>query len=158
MQDLKRGEELYHYVKLTLRVDHYFHVLTLFKSLWLEGATYTSHPRVATKQLYWNNINISSIKLTMWWLPQTSGTHIRESRWFKSIYTLQGKIWLTRYTLSMLGPCMTFDHMYLTRFTHINSVGQSHSLRKRAPDLIHSTMADRSTGSYPSSLPRQPLK
>jgi hypothetical protein len=27
----------------------------------------------------------------MWWLSQTSGTHICDSGWFKSMYTLQGK-------------------------------------------------------------------
>jgi hypothetical protein len=30
--------------------------------------------------------------------------------------------------------------------------------RKRAPDIIHSTTADRSTGPYPVSLPSQSLK
>jgi hypothetical protein len=31
-------------------------------------------------------------------------------------------------------------------------------LRKRAPDTIHNTSADRSTGPYPVSLPSQPMK
>jgi hypothetical protein len=35
----------------------------------------------------------------MWWLPQTSGTHIWESRWFKLMYTLQGKTRSTRHVL-----------------------------------------------------------
>jgi hypothetical protein len=30
--------------------------------------------------------------------------------------------------------------------------------RKRAPDTIHSMLADRSAGSYPASLPSQPMK
>jgi hypothetical protein len=42
---------------------------------------------------------IEFVKLSTWWLPQTSSTHIRESRRFKSIYTLQGKIRFTRHTL-----------------------------------------------------------
>jgi hypothetical protein len=34
---------------------------------------------------------IDFVKLSTWWLPQTSGTHIRESRRFESMYTLQEK-------------------------------------------------------------------
>jgi hypothetical protein len=53
-------------------------------------------------------------------LPQTSGTHIRDSWQFKSMYTLQRKTRPTHHTLSTLGPCMTLDHTYLTRFTYSN--------------------------------------
>jgi hypothetical protein len=35
----------------------------------------------------------------MWWLPQISGTHIQDSRQFKSIYTMQGKTRSPRHTL-----------------------------------------------------------
>jgi hypothetical protein len=56
----------------------------------------------------------------MWWLPQTSGTHIRESRWFESMYTLQEKTRPTRHTLSTLDPCMVIDHTYLTWSTYSN--------------------------------------
>jgi hypothetical protein len=41
-------------------------------------------------------------------------THIRESRRFKSMYTLQGKIQSTRHMLPMLSPRMVQDHTYLT--------------------------------------------
>jgi hypothetical protein len=47
-------------------------------------------------------------------------THIRESRRFESMYTLQEKIRPTRYTLSMLGPHMVQDHTYLTWSTYTN--------------------------------------
>jgi hypothetical protein len=47
-------------------------------------------------------------------------THIRESRRFESIYTLQGKTRPTRHTLSTLGQCMTLDHTYLTWSTYSN--------------------------------------
>jgi hypothetical protein len=60
---------------------------------------------------------------------------------------------------------MVPDHTYLTRSTHSNllySHQQSWSgpllPRKKAPDPIHITMAGRSVGPYPVSLPRQPLK
>jgi hypothetical protein len=45
-------------------------------------------------------------------------THLRESRWFESMYTLQGETRLTRHTYSTLSPCMVPDHTYLTRSTH----------------------------------------
>jgi hypothetical protein len=65
----------------------------------------------------------------------------------------------------MLSPRMVPGHMYLTWSTHSNA-SRSHQqswagpllLRKRAPDTIHSTTADRSVGPYPVSLPRQPMK
>jgi hypothetical protein len=37
----------------------------------------------------------------MWWLTQTNGTHIRESWWFESMYTMHGK---TRYTWHVRFP------------------------------------------------------
>jgi hypothetical protein len=52
------------------------------------------------------------------WLPQTSGTHIRESRRFKSMYTLQGKTWSIRHTLSTLNPRRVPDHT-----SHVVHVG-----------------------------------
>jgi hypothetical protein len=92
-------------------------------------------------------------------------THIRESRWFKSMYTLQGKTWPTRHTLTMLSPRMVQYHAYLTWSTYSN-LSRSHQqswarpllLRKRASDTIHSMLADRSVGPYPVSLLSQPLK
>jgi hypothetical protein len=92
-------------------------------------------------------------------------THIRESRRFKSMYTLQGKTWPTRHTLTMLSPRMVQYHAYLTWSTYSN-LSRSHQqswarpllLRKRASDTIHSMPADRSVGPYPVSLLSQPLK
>jgi hypothetical protein len=90
--------------------------------------------------------------------------HIRESRQFELMYTLQGKTQPTCHMLSTLSPRMVQDHTYLTWSTYSNpsrvigSVGQSLLPRKRAPDIIHSTPADRSMGPYPFSLPSQPMK
>jgi hypothetical protein len=50
------------------------------------------------------------IKLSRWWLPQTSSTHIREWRRFESMYTMQGKTRSTRHTLSTLDSRMVLDH------------------------------------------------
>jgi hypothetical protein len=47
-------------------------------------------------------------------------THIRESRRFESMYTLQWKTQPTRHTLSTLSPRMVYDHMYLTWSTYSN--------------------------------------
>jgi hypothetical protein len=46
----------------------------------------------------------------MWWLQQTSGTHIWESQWFESIYT-QEKIRSTRHMLFTLDPRRVPDHI-----------------------------------------------
>jgi hypothetical protein len=100
------------------------------------------------------------MKLSTWWLPQTSGTHIRESRWFKSMYTLQGKIWLTRHTLSTLSPHIVLDNTYLTWSTYsslswvTDKFGQiSLSQEKGIPDYIPNTPAGRSLGPHLVSLP-----
>jgi hypothetical protein len=97
-------------------------------------------------------------------------THIRESQRFKSMYTLQGKTWPTRHTLSMLSPRMVQDHMYLTRSMHSNpsrvtdNVGQSRLtdpwLRIQLLSQANqwSTPTDQSMGPYPVSLPSQPMK
>jgi hypothetical protein len=82
-------------------------------------------------------------------------THIWESRWFESLYTLQGKTWPTCHTLSTLSPHMVYDHMYFTRSTYSN-LSYSHQQiwtdplhpRRRAPDTIHSTPAVRSIPSF----------
>jgi hypothetical protein len=80
-------------------------------------------------------------------------THIRESRWFESMYTLQGKTRPTRHTHLTLSPHMVLDHTYLTRSMHSNLSWDADRfgrilllLRKRAPDTIHSMLADRSAG------------
>jgi hypothetical protein len=90
-------------------------------------------------------------------------THIRESRWFESMYTMQSKTRPTRHTLSTLNPHMVHDHTYLTRSTYSN-LSYSHQqiwidslhLRRRAPDTIHNTTVIRSVGVYPASLPQKP--
>jgi hypothetical protein len=108
---------------------------------------------------------IKFVKLSMWWLSQTSDTHIWESLWFESMYTLQGKTRPTCHTHPMLSSHMVPDHTYLTQSMHSNlswSYQQRWTkpllLRKRAPDTIHSTTADQSTGPYLVSLLSQPLK
>jgi hypothetical protein len=60
---------------------------------------------------------------------------------------------------------MVPDHTYLTWSTHSNlscsgpqSWAGSLLLRKRAPNIIHSTSADWSVSSYPVSLPSQSIK
>jgi hypothetical protein len=92
-------------------------------------------------------------------------THIWESWWFESMYTLQGKTRPTRHvrfphqstyarhTLPVGGP-RTWQHFT----SHRQSWAGPLLLRKRAPDIIHSVSADRSMGPYPVSLPSQPMK
>jgi hypothetical protein len=79
-------------------------------------------------------------------------THIRESRWFESMYTLQGKTRPTRRALFRLSPRMVHDHTYFTRSTYSNLSYSRQQIwidplhpRRRAPDTIHSTTAIRST-------------
>jgi hypothetical protein len=81
------------------------------------------------------------------------------------MYTLQGKTRPTRYvrfprqsmyvrhTLPVGGPRTSQPFM-----SHQQSWTESLLLRKMAPDIIHSTPADRSVGPYPISLPSQPMK
>jgi hypothetical protein len=92
-------------------------------------------------------------------------THIRESRRFELMYTLQGKTRPTHHRLPVLSPHMVQGHTYLMWSTYSNPsqdtdrFGQIPLLpRKRAPDAIHSTLADRSAGPYPVSLLSQPMK
>jgi hypothetical protein len=81
------------------------------------------------------------------------------------MYTLQGKIRPTHHTLSMLSSRMTLNHTYLTHSGYSNLSHSRQQIwtdslpsRRRAPDPIHSMMADWSTGLYPASLPQQPIK
>jgi hypothetical protein len=60
---------------------------------------------------------------------------------------------------------MILKHTYLTRSTYSNLLCSRQQgragpqlLRKRTPDTIHNTTADRSVGPYPVSLPIQPMK
>jgi hypothetical protein len=83
-------------------------------------------------------------------------THIRESRWFESMYTLQGKTWPTHNKLSTLSLHMVQHHTYLTWSTYSNLSCHRQQRwtepllpRKMAPNTIHSMMADRSTYLYP---------
>jgi hypothetical protein len=92
-------------------------------------------------------------------------THIRELWRFESMYNLQGKTWPTRHTLFILTLHMVQDHTYLTWSTYSNLSYSRQQiwtdplhLRRRAPDIIHNTLANRSTGSYPPSLPQQPME
>jgi hypothetical protein len=92
-------------------------------------------------------------------------THIRESRQFESMYTLQGKTWPTRHV------CFPHQSTYARRTlpaggprtwqpstSHRQSWTESLLPRKRTPDTIPSTPADRSAGPYPISLLSQPMK
>jgi hypothetical protein len=116
------GKALY-YVKPALKVSHYFQVLALFKSFWRR-----LHPTLLKQELQAIQCSkqhtsitdklIKFVKLSTWWLPQTSGTHIWESRWFKLMYTLQGKTWPTCYTHPTLSPRMVLDHTYLMWSMH----------------------------------------
>jgi hypothetical protein len=81
------------------------------------------------------------------------------------MYTLQGKTrpirhirfprqsTYARHTLPVGGP-RTWQPFTRRRQRWTESLLP----RKRAPDTIHSTPADRSTGTYPVSLPSQPMK
>jgi hypothetical protein len=151
-------------------VCSYFQVLALFKSFQMKGASYYIIQELQTIKFIKQHASIIKklikfVKLSTWWLPQTSGTHIWKSRRFESMYTLQGKIWPTRHMHPTLSPRMVPDHTYLTWSMHSN-LSRSHQqrwiepliLRKKAPDTIHTTMANRSVGLYSVSLPSQPLK
>jgi hypothetical protein len=46
-------------------------------------------------------------------------THIRKSRRFKSMYTLQGKTRPTRHTFFTLSQGMVQDHTYLMHYMHL---------------------------------------
>jgi hypothetical protein len=168
MQDFLR-KALY-YAKPVIRVSPYFQVLALFKSFRrrlqptllkqvLQAIMCSKQHTSITGKL------IKFVKLSTWWLSQTSGTHIRESWWFESMYTMQEKIWPIRHTHPMLSPCMVLDYTYLTWSTHSNLSRVTDRFRwipllprKRAPDTIPSTPADRSMSPYPVSLPSQPMK
>jgi hypothetical protein len=80
------------------------------------------------------------------------------------MYTLQGKTWPTCHTLPTLKPRMVQDHTYLAWSTYSNPSRDADRfrqipllLRKRAPDTIHSTLAEKSMGPYPVSLLSQPM-
>jgi hypothetical protein len=81
------------------------------------------------------------------------------------MYTLQGKIQSTRYICfprqstyaRRTLPTAVLIRVNLSRV--VDRFGQIPLLlRKRAPDIIHITSADRSVGLYPVSLPSQPMK
>jgi hypothetical protein len=86
-------------------------------------------------------------------------------RWFKSMYTLQGK---TRPTCHVRFP---HQSMYAWRtlpaggprtgqpfMSHRQSWAGPLLPRKRAPNIIHSAPTDQSVGPYPASLSSQPMK
>jgi hypothetical protein len=92
-------------------------------------------------------------------------THIWESWQFESMYTLQGKTQPTRhvcflrqstYAQRMLPACSPCTWQSFT--SHQQSWAVPLLLRKWAPDIIHSTPAEQLRGSYPVSLPSQPMK
>jgi hypothetical protein len=150
-------------------VTHYFQVLALFKSFQRRV-----HPTLLKQELQTfecikqhilpTDKLIKFVKLSMWWLPQISGTHIRESRWFELMYTLQGKS-DQHATHIPRSVCVWSQTIRISCATHSNlsrSRPQSWAvpllLRKRAPDTIHSTPTDWSMSPYPVSLSSQPMK
>jgi hypothetical protein len=101
----------------------------------------------------------------MCWRPQISGYSYSRVAAIQIDVHPAGDTRPTRHTHPTLSPCMVLDHMYLTRSTHSNLLcshqwNWAGSLlpRKRTPDTIYSTSADRSTGLYLVSLPKQSLK
>jgi hypothetical protein len=83
----------------------------------------------------------------MWWLPQTSGTHIWESRWFESKYILYEKTRSTRHTLFTLDSHMVPDHtspvvrvgnlsLVPTRMKHAPTPGRSLSDRRQTGSTV----------------------
>jgi hypothetical protein len=102
----------------------YFHEPAIFKSL--PGEV---HPILliqelkAIKSKQDNNSyikQVKSIKLLHDDCHKQAVTHIRESRRFESMYTLQGKTQPTRHMLSTLSPHMVQDRTYLTWSTYSN--------------------------------------
>jgi hypothetical protein len=147
-----------------LRVSPYFQVLALFKSFQKRV-----HPTLLKQELQTikcikqhtsiTDRLIKSIKLSTWWLPQTRDTHIWESQWFESIYTLHGKTWPTRHTHPTLSLRMVPDHAYLKQSTYSNPLCSHQQiwtdplhLRIMAPDPTHTMSADWFTGLYLASL------
>jgi hypothetical protein len=91
--------------------------------------------------------------------------HIRESQWFKSMYTIHGKPdTYDTYTFctSPRMPLVCFLRavpVHGNLLLVVNNVRQSHSSQEKGtPDYIPNTPTDRSTGRHPISPPSQPLK
>jgi hypothetical protein len=87
---------------------------------------------------------IHATKLSTWWLPQTSGTHIRESQWFELVYTLQGKTWSICHMLSTLDSHMVSDHT--SPMVHIGNLSLVPTRTKHAPTPGRSLGNERQTG------------
>jgi hypothetical protein len=69
---------------------------------------------------------------------------------------------ITRFSRSVsvwsITICISHGPHIATLRTSSTALAESLLPRKRAPNIIHSTSADRSTGPYPVSLPSQPMK
>jgi hypothetical protein len=91
-------------------------------------------------------------------------THIRESGWFKSIYTLQGNLIHMTHTLPASvhvrhSSLPTSSPRMWQSFVKLSiELNGSTAPKKMALILIHNTPADQSVGPYLVSLPQQPLK
>jgi hypothetical protein len=81
----------------------------------------------------------------MWWLPQINGTHIWESRWFESMYTLQEKTWSIRYTLFTLHPHRVPAHT--SHVVHVSNLSLVHTRSKQAPTPERNLGNQKQTGS-----------
>jgi hypothetical protein len=96
-------------------VSPYFQVLALVKSFQREV-----HPTLIKQELQiikcieqYTSITdqlIKIVKLSTWWLPQTSDTHIWESQRFELMYTQQEKTWSTHHMLYTLDSRMVPNH------------------------------------------------
>jgi hypothetical protein len=75
---------------------------------------------------------------------RTSGTHIRESRCFESMYTLYGKTRSTRHTLSTLNPRRVPDHT--SHMVHVGNFSLVPMRMKQAPTLRKNLGDQRQTG------------
>jgi hypothetical protein len=90
----------------------------------------------------------------MWWLPQIIGySYPRVAVIRIDVHPTGENPTNMTHTLPTGGPCTWKPSM-----SHRQSWTESLLLRKRAPDIIHSTSADRSTGPYSVSLSSQPMK
>jgi hypothetical protein len=133
------------------------------------------HPTLVTQELQTikcieqhtsiTNKIIKLAKSSTWWLPQTSGTHIWESRQFESMYNLQEKTWPTRHvrfprqsTYALRTLPVGGLRMWQPFMSHWLSATKSLLLRKGAPETINSASAVWSMGPYPVSLLSQPMK
>jgi hypothetical protein len=130
--------------KPALMVDSYFQVLALFKTFQRKV-----HPTLIIQELQiikctkQHNINYQKCSLSFL-------SYLHDDCHKQAIFISERHGDLNRCT-----PCRGNPDQH-DMYTSHASPRTSLLLRKRAPDTIHSTPADRSVGPYPVSLPSQP--